>query len=264
MSYQPIIPSIGLAGWGYLQRTYDAQVENFNAGTLQKRNAEYFAENIKKVGSAAELVKDHRLLSVALGAFGLQDDLANKYFIQRILEDGTESDDALANRLVDQRYRDLSDAFGFGPGAVRATSNSEKMAGILAMSRVQAFEVAVGEQDESMRIALTAERELQSLAVGTESDDAKWFSLMAMPPLRKMLETALGLPSSFGRIDIDQQMKVFREKTGSVTGRTVVAQFADQDIREKMIRLFLVRSQISETSGNNRPAARALAILGGS
>ena len=50
---------------------------------------------------------------VALGAFGLQDDLPNRFFIQKVLEGGTLSTDSLANKLSDPRYAALAKAFGF-------------------------------------------------------------------------------------------------------------------------------------------------------
>ena len=40
---------------------------------------------------------------MALGAFGLQDDINNRYFIRKILEEGTTNEDALANRFSDTR-----------------------------------------------------------------------------------------------------------------------------------------------------------------
>ena len=86
MSYQPVIPSAGLAGWNFLQRTYDAQFKAFNASAQLQRDTDYFREKVGEIQSAEDLVKDRRLLSVALGAFGLQDDIDNRYFIQKILQ----------------------------------------------------------------------------------------------------------------------------------------------------------------------------------
>lgn len=98
MIFQPVIVGPGLAGWNFLQATYDSQFEAFNRDPVLKRDTEYFAEKIGDVFTPQELVADRRLLSVALGAFGLSDDLNSQAFILKILEDGTGDPSALANR----------------------------------------------------------------------------------------------------------------------------------------------------------------------
>ncbi len=79
-----------------------------------QRDTDYFLENIGKIDTAEDLVNDRRLLSVALGAFGLDEDIDSKYFIRKVLEDGTLDPEALSNKLADKRYLDFSQAFGFG------------------------------------------------------------------------------------------------------------------------------------------------------
>ena len=48
--------------------------DTFTKSIELKRDTEYFQEKISSITSAEELVSDRRLLTVALGAFGLQDD----------------------------------------------------------------------------------------------------------------------------------------------------------------------------------------------
>lgn len=261
MSFQPVITGGGIAGWQFLQRTYDAQFQAFSQAPVLERDTDYFAEKIGSIQSAEDLVSDRRLLSVALGAFGLTDDLDNRYFIRKILEDGTGSNDSLANKLTDNRYRQLSDAFGFGPGETVKTGDIAGMAEIAQQHKVQSFEVSVGEQDDTMRIALYAQRELESLASGSGSEETKWFSVMGLPPLRSMFETALGLPTSFGQIDIDQQLETFRDKTNRALGDGSVAQFSTPEARKRLTDMYLARSQISAAGSALSSGSTALALL---
>jgi hypothetical protein len=261
MTYQPVLPSGGLAGWRFLQRTIETQQATFNKSVVMTRETERFAERIADIRSAADLVADRDVLKVALGAFGLGDDLSNKFFIQKILEEGTTKDDALANKLADSRYERLSAAFGFGPGETVQTGSRVNMARIVEAYREQQFEIAIGNQDESMRLALNAERELERLAGDPRGDDAKWFTLMSLPPVRKVLETAFGLPSAFGQIDIDQQLGVLKDKTLSLTGRNDVAQFLDADNREKLITRFQALAQINAFASVSSPQMNALTLL---
>jgi len=261
MTFQPVIPGSGLIGWQFLQRTYDAQFEAFGKSPQLDRDARYFTERIGNVFTAQELVGDRRLLGVALGAFGLTDDLENRYFIQKILEDGTSDSGALANRLTDDRYKRLSDAFGFGPGEVPKTLNVSGMSDIVDLYKTQSFEISVGEQDDTMRIALFAQRELDRLAGEPMSEDAKWFTVMGLPPLREMLETALGLPASFGQIDIDRQLEVFRERASSNFGETSVSQFSNPQAMERLTNLYLARSQIASFNATVSSGTTALTLL---
>ena len=164
MTFRPVVPADGIVGWRFLQRTYDAQIESFSSSAVNERETKYFLDNIGKVHTAEDLVSDRRLLQVALGAFGLEDDINNRYFIQKILSDGTSADDALSNRLADKRYREFSEAFGLGPGEVRRTGLSTFMEDIAQENVVSRFEIAVGETDETMRISLYIQHKLADLA----------------------------------------------------------------------------------------------------
>lgn len=245
MTFQPLIPVGGLPGWVVLNATLERQTAAFNETPLIQRDTEYFEQNIGQVQTAAQLVEDRRLLRVALGAFGLQEDINNRAFIQKILEQGTQDDDALANRLTDERYKQLSDAFGFRDNPVPRTQLATFGAEITDAFRQREFEVAVGEQDEALRLALNARRELPDIVTSDESEDALWFQIMGTPPLRKIFETSLGLPASFGQQDIDRQLETFKSLSSRRLGIGSLVELADGDRLEKLIERFLLQDQIS-------------------
>ena len=112
----------------------------------------------------------------------------------------------------------FSAAFGFGPTEIPGNLREPFAAEIIEKFQAQRFEAAVGEQNESMRIALYAERSLNETVGEDVSDNAKWFSIMGQPPLRSLFETALGLPQDFGQADIDQQLSVFKDRASAIFG----------------------------------------------
>ena len=246
--FQPVIPTAGLTGWMFLQRTAQSQSEAFNNSPQIMRDTEHFETTIGQIASAEALVEDRRLLRVALGAFGLQDDLDSKYLIRTVLEQGTEAGDALANRLSDDRYKAFAEAFGFGNTGGPRTQDPLFASGITAKFRTRSFEVAVGEQNESMRLSLNADRELLDLARSDGSEDTKWFRILGTPPLRTVFETALGLPEGFGQLDIDQQLNIFKDKARSSLGLGNIDDLADDSVREELVRAFLVRDQLKAIS----------------
>ncbi|TCO73357.1 DUF1217 domain-containing protein [Rhodovulum euryhalinum] len=263
MSFQPVVPLGGYAGWRFLERTMERQQEAFNKSTVVQRDLDYFAEKIGKVTNAEELVGDYRLLKVALGAFGLQDDIGSKFFIRKVLSEGTSARDALANKLADKSYFKLAEAFGFGGVGAPRTQEPGFAEEIAEAYRERSFEIAVGEQNDDMRLALNVERELTDLASNSSGDDSKWFSIMGSSPLRQVFDTAFGLPTSFAAIDLDRQLEVYREKAEALFGSSDAAQFADPDKREQLIKMFLVRSEISAGSAGYSSGQIALTLLGG-
>lgn len=248
MTYQPIVVGSGLVAWNFMQRTMETQTTAFENSAVVQRDLDYFAENIGKVESAEDLVNDRRLLRVALGAYGLDEDLNNKFFVQKILSDGTQADDALSNRLADKRYREFSEAFGFGDLGGPWHKTPSFVENIKEDYLARQFETAVGNQDENLRFAMNAMRELDDIALSGQSDNTNWFTVMGNPPLRKVFETAFGLPTEFGSLDLDKQLETFRERLEDLTGNGEISQFVGTDTREAIVERFLLMSEIGNVS----------------
>jgi hypothetical protein len=258
--FQPILSSTGLEGWRFLSRTYDDQRQAFDKSSELTRDTDYFAAKIGAVSTAEELVSDRRLLRVALGAFGLEDDINAKALIQKVLEGGSIEPSSLANRLGDQRYRAFSKAFGFGDFATPRTVLSDFPNEIISAFRARSFETAVGNQDQSLRLALNAKRELASLATGSQSDTTKWFTILGTPPLREVFEAALGLPQSFRQLDIDRQLTEVIDRSASQLGITSLAQLADDTTLGRTIDRYLIRTQ-SASAGSLSSTNTALTLI---
>lgn len=243
MSFAPVVPLAGIAGWQFLQRTQESQFEAFERSPQLARDVENFRENIWRVSSAEQLVNDRQLFQVALGAFGLEDEIDKKFFLQKVLEEGTDDPDSFANSLVDPRYRELSEAFGFG-NLVGPNNILSDFGTRLADSYLERqFEVAVGQSSDALRLAMNFQREITDYANGSDPDDVGWFSVMGNKPLRTVMEAALGLPTEFGALDVDLQHQTFREKAREKFGDSSLAVFNDPEIVTNAINTFLTREQ---------------------
>lgn len=260
MTFQPVVPLGGYAGWLFLERTADTQRAAFNESVPVVRATDAFRERIGDITTAEDLVSDRELLSVALGAFGLDDDINNSFFIRTILEEGTTDSDALANRLSDSRYADFSAAFGFGEVGPPRTGLSTFSDEIINRYEAKQFEIAVGEQNNDLRIALNLETALNDVVAGNSTNDARWFTMMGNSALRTTFETALGFPSSFGTIDIDQQLEQFKTRAERTFGTDQIADLTSDENQEKMIRLYMLQSEIRNFSSVSG-ASVALTLL---
>jgi hypothetical protein len=261
MSFQPQIPLGGPAGWRFLQRTQATQQAAFDTGPQLQREIAYFTETIGTVTSAAELVADRRLLKVALGAFGLEAEIDKRAFLRKALESDLADPASFASRLTASGYKEMAAAFGFGRPAGPRTGEAGFAEGIATAYRTRAFEAAVGATNNDMRLAMNFRREMATLSQGAVG--GSWYTVLASKPLREVLEKAYGLPSEFGRIDVDRQRDVLRDKTSALFGRPDLAVFADPANVETAIDRFLARAQIEAGPSGASPGATALTLLQG-
>ena len=259
--FQPVVPFGGFAGWSFLTRTIDSQKEAYAKSPEVTRDVEYFKENISKVKTAKDLIADHTLLKVSLEAFGLGDDIDSKFFIRKVLEDGTFSDTALANKLSDKRYLEFSKAFGFGDFPVANTALSDFGTKITSAFKERQFEAEVGNQNEDFRLAMGIERDLSEIAEKNISPDTMWYSIMGNGPLRAVFETAFNLPSSFGSLDLETQLETFKEKAKSTFGDSGIKQFTTAEKQEDLTKLFLLRSEMKSLGSGIGSGQIALTLL---
>ena len=85
----------------------------------------YYAANIGNVKSISDLVGNYRLLSYALTAYGLGDQVNNKALVTKVLEGGYTSSKALANTLSNPNWAKFAKAFDFvGSGASSISTSS--------------------------------------------------------------------------------------------------------------------------------------------
>ncbi len=260
MTFSPALPLSGVGGWAFLKRTAPAQQAAYSAQPQIKRDEDYFRANIARINSAEDLVKDRRLLRVALAAFGLDADINNKAFIRKVLSDGTLKEGTLANRLADKQYQKLSAAFGFGDFSTPRNKVSDFADKVLSLSRRRGFEAAVGEQNGDLRLAMNLERELPALASKPGSEDLLWLTVMGNQPLRQVFQRALGLPASFASIDLDRQLATLKDRAERTFGSASIRQFSDPKKVEDLIRQFLVRSETGNAPGSTW-AGTALTLM---
>lgn len=250
------VGATGLLGWKIVQRTEARQIETVARDPVVQRSVTYFRENIARAAKAEELVKDYRLLSTALSAFGLEADLPNKAFIQKVLESDTSDKSSLVNRLADKRYLRLAEAFGYG-----ADKPAKNLADTVGTAFVQReFERRIGESDENLRLGLNARRELQQLAGRESSDRTLWFEVIGNAPLRKVFQGAFGFSESYGRLPIDRQLEEYTKASERLLGTASFKDMSSPETVDKLIRTFMARSQLEANPVANRYSA-ALTLL---
>lgn len=260
MSFQPIVPFGGIPGWKFLNKTLIGQQKAFSQSPIIRREVSVFQTKMQNITTAADIVKDYDVLKVVVGAFGLDQDINNKFFIKKIIEGGTIDPDALANRLTDPRYKRLAEVVGVGLVDSDANFKTDLVPEVIERYKELRFEANVGNQDEDMRLALNLKRELNVLVGENRTPDSKWFSIMGMPPVRMVFEVAFGLPKTFASLDIDQQLDIFRSRAESSIGISEINEFVDPIYSERLVEIFFSK-KLMLNSPYLTGSSIALAIL---
>ncbi|MBS8226146.1 DUF1217 domain-containing protein [Vannielia litorea] len=218
--FTPIVPLGGLLGWQFLQRTQESQQQTLASSTTVQRDMAEFEERIASVKTPEDLVSDFRLLRIALGAFGLADDIGNKYFIQKVLEEGT-AEGSLASRLSDTRYRDLAEAFGFGtydtPNNAFGAIEAQIRAGtdtLPAREREAAGDRALTLVDRLKQLSdLTGQEDVapEQAALRAEVEDL-WPQVMGQPRMREAMRATFDIGEGYDALNHATQVEVLRQK----------------------------------------------------
>ena len=261
MTFQPAIALGGFIGFSVFEQSAARQREAFANNPVTQRELDYFRDNIGSVESAADLVQDRRLLQVVLSAFGLDEEINRQAIVRRALEEGTEEQDAFANRLPDPRFRALADAFGFGNEEGSRINTPGFVADIEQRFLARAFEVRVGDVEPDFRLALNFRRDIAAIASSESVDRNGVILALAQRPLRIVLQGALGLPDSISALDLDRQEEIFQDRLRRTFGDDSVAVFNDPEKVEEAIRRFLVRRDLENGPSPLTPGASAVSIL---
>lgn len=80
------------------------------------RDAAYYKDNIGKVKTLDDFMKNDRLYQYAMTAYGMEDMIYAKAFMKKVLQSDLTDSSSFANSLTDARYRDFAAAFSFSSG----------------------------------------------------------------------------------------------------------------------------------------------------
>jgi hypothetical protein len=100
---------------------------------------------------------------------------------------------------------------------------------------------------------------MAALAARRLGTDAAWFTLLGTPPLREVMDKALGLPQGFRGLDVDRQLAVYSDRARAVFGISAPADLSDPALRRKVIETFLLRDGLDVTVRS--PGSTALQLL---
>ncbi len=157
----------------------------------------YYEANIGKVASIQDFVDNYRLLSYALDAYGLGDQIHSTALIEKVLEGGVSNPKSLANTLTDSRWKAFAAAFDFVGAGASSVSSASAIKTTTGDYVEQQLESDQGAQDVGVQLALYFQRVAPTLS--------NEYGVLADRNLLEVAQTIFGLPPSTSATDIDAQ-----------------------------------------------------------
>lgn len=209
-----------------LTRTLATTARNPAAATQTR----YFQKQIGTVKSIDDLMKNYRLLSYALKAFGLEDMAGSRALVRKVLQGGITDPKSFANKMNDTRFRDFARAFDFTSYGAETTQRAEASTDIVAKFTRQTLESDAGAANESVRLALYFTRKAPSIKTA--------YDILADKALLKVTQTTLGLPAEMSKQDIDAQARALSRKIN-------FADFQDAAKTQRFVERFAAMADMS-------------------
>ena len=151
----------------------------------------YYEANIGSVTSVQDLVGNYRLLSYALNAYGLGDQINNTGLVTQVLEGGVSNPKSLANTLANPQWKAFAAAFDFVDSGAASPSSASSVNTTTSDYVEQQLESDQGNQDVGVQLALYFQR----VAPTITSEEG----ILADPNLLQVAATIMGIsPSAAG------------------------------------------------------------------
>ncbi|HEY8160989.1 DUF1217 domain-containing protein [Methylocystis sp.] len=190
----------------YLQISKD--LSKWQAITAKKPEVslatKYFQNNIGKVKSADDLIKNPRLFNYAMTAFGLGDRLYAKGLMKKVLQEGVSSNASLANKLNNSNILDFAKAFNFAKDGQSTTQSSTLVSTVVNRYTENALEADQAKNNPGVELAL----HFKQVAPNIKSV----YSILADSKLLKVVQTTLGISPLTSAQPVDTQYRLLKAK----------------------------------------------------
>jgi hypothetical protein len=204
-----MIPTAGMSpllAIRLVDQTRDRELERIAGSFEHKRAIESFEARIGKVVSVDDLMKDRELYVFVMKAFDLEDQIFGKALVSKILKSDREDRTSLVNKLTDPRFKEMHKTLDF---KFDGTVNFNTLSGDWRDKMVSRY----------LETQFINKQSEQNPVVGSVLDFRRkvdginnWFDVLKDKGLSIFMRTALGIPASAGKLDIDRQAAMFEAK----------------------------------------------------
>ncbi|MBB4953813.1 hypothetical protein H4S14_001873 [Agrobacterium vitis] len=223
-----------------------------DAKTKAEADAKYYQENIVKITSASDLMKDRKLVDFALTAQGLDPTKVDSDMLKQLFSSDLTDPKSFANSQSDENYVKFVASFNFDVDGALSKANAsgvQNRGEVVTTENLylhQTMETEQGEENAGVRLALYWQRMAPSITSA--------YDILGDTALLEVFRTAYSLPTEMSNMDIEQQAKIVESKMN-------LSELSDPDKVQKFISRFTAMYDISNDTTSSANAA--LTILGG-
>jgi hypothetical protein len=242
-----------LTQWSALARTSESdRVARFakNNKTLENAYAN-FETAVRGMKSTAELfeAKNYRALEYVLTAYGLQSEIGNTGKLRRVLESDMSDENSLANRMDDQRFRDLANALDFKNGGLANLQDSGVRAGIRGRYEREAYRIDLGNQNPALRQAEYFKNNI--------SGASDIYAVLGDRTFREVVQKVGGIPAEVAYQGVEAQARVFEKVFDT-------SKAGDPAYIERFVQRFLAAADLEANGGaENDPTVQLMQSISG-
>lgn len=188
--------------------------------------AKYYLDNIGKVKSIDDFLKNTRVFTFAMKAFGLEDMAYAKGYMRKVLTEGISDPKSFANKLNDQRFIAFATTFNFAVTGSATTVLDGTHQAVVDRYVRQSMEDDEGASNQGVKLALYFQRMAPTVksAYGLLADTALW----------QVVKTVYGFPDAMANAPIDKQAQAVKERLN-------IADLQDPKKLDTILRRFSVK-----------------------
>ncbi|TWD55269.1 uncharacterized protein DUF1217 [Agrobacterium vitis] len=225
-----------------------------DAKTKANADAQYYQENIVKVSSVSDLLKDRKLVDFVLTSKGLDPKTVDNDMLKKLFASDLNDPKSFANTQKDERFAGFVASFNFGADGKINKSYSEGVqdrGNIVKTNNLflhQTMEQEQGDDNGGVRLALYWQRMAPTITSA--------YDILGDTALLEVFRTAFSMPKEMSNMSIEQQAKIVESKLN-------LKDLNNPDLAKKFISRFTAMYDLNNGTGSTSANA-ALAILGGS
>lgn len=258
--FQPVIPLSGIGGWRFLQSTYDRQLSSHSESPQVRADRNYMIGKLSQPITTEDFLNDKRLLRITMTAFDLGGEEWKRGFISKVLTEAADPASTWLARLNNAKYTEFANTFKTTNGVIQLSESTlQKLA---SSFNAAAFELSVGQVDESMRIALNFQSELPRLIGNGTNESAMLYRILGDVPVRTVLEAATSLPESMRKLPVEKQAEMLKAALQRTFGISKVADLKSPERIDKAIQRYHAVESVRTASFGSSAATNALSLLG--
>ena len=168
------------------------------------REIAYYKAHIGNVKTIDDFLKDQRLFTFAMKAFGLGDMVYAKAFMKKALQDGTDSTHSFSMKLSDPRFRNFVNTFNFKLLGTATTTSSHVTLDTVTNYVENQLEEQAGTQSDGLRLSLYFKKNIGNISTS--------YGILGNAAIYQVVRTALGLPQALSSVNVDTQAKLINTK----------------------------------------------------